>query len=64
MNGPLVETAGQAIAASTISERLEKEERVLTERLQKVREIRSQLASNPDLQSLIDGLSSLGQLYY
>ena len=67
MNG-LAETGGErsiaSIAAPTVSERLASEERALTERLEKIREIRAALVKNPDVQNLIDGLSSLGQFHY
>ena len=65
MNG-LVETCDspRSIAAPTVSEKLANEEKVLTERLEKVREVRLRMAENPEVQKMIDCLSALGQFHY
>ncbi len=67
MNGErgLVDTGQEcSISAPTVSERLAQEEKALTERLDKIREIRQRLAENSEVQKLIDGLTSLGQFHY
>lgn len=65
MNNGMAEIGqDRSISMPTTSERLENEEKVLTERLDKVRKIRRQLEANPEVQSLIDGLSALGQFHY
>jgi hypothetical protein len=48
----------------TLSERLEREEKMLSERLEKVQEIRLGLKINPEISKLLDSLTSLGHLSY
>jgi len=66
MNGGLVQAAPSeaSIQPQTMSDRLEREEKVLTDRLEKVREIRKTLAENPNIQKVIDGLTEIGQYHY
>lgn len=59
-----IQAADPQMQVSTVSERLEREEKVLTERLEKVRELRAALAGNPETAAIIDGLSSLGHVNY
>lgn len=62
--GPMVEASSAQIRPSTVSERLEAEEKHLTKRLEEVRSVRHALAVNPEVQEVIDGLSAFGQLHY
>lgn len=64
MNGPMVEASNGQMQQSTVSDRLETEEKVLGERLDKVKKLRTLLAENPEVQAVMDGLSELGQYYY
>ncbi len=54
----------QAPRQLTVSERLEREEKALVERLEKIREIRASMAGMPEVERIIDGLSVLGQFHY
>lgn len=49
---------------ATVSDRLKREEQDLTERLAKVKSLRTVLAANPEVQAVMDGLSELGQYHY
>jgi hypothetical protein len=61
MNGGLVEQGpSQQVQVPTLNERLEQEEEMLRERLEKVCQIRAGLAGNPDVAELLDGLAQLG----
>jgi hypothetical protein len=60
----MVEASNGQMQQSTVSDRLETEEKVLGERLDKVKKLRTLLAENPEVQAVMDGLSELGQYYY
>ncbi len=65
MNGMVEATGGpMAIQSVTLTERMESEEKNLTERLDKVKKLRATLAENPDIQSVMDLLTELGQYHY
>lgn len=62
MNGSMVEATAGEMARSTLSDRLETEEGRLTERLEKVKQIRAALDANPEVKFVIDGLAELGHV--
>jgi hypothetical protein len=65
MNGGSVEAMpSQQIQVPTISERLQKEEIALVQRLDKIRELRAGMEKNPEIATVIDGLSALGHVGY
>ena len=64
MNGSVEACDPQTIKPATISERLEAEERHLTERLEKVRQLRRSLSQNSEIQRILDALTELGQYRY